>query len=253
MTGLCTGWIPHAADAVKLKFSSYADVQKLLPHIPDSFGHEESTPPIDWGMLGNNVWGDCVVAGGAHEHMLWNHAAGRTLTFNTADVGRDFQAITGLPPNPLTGADMKSAASYRLKTGLLGADGQRHKIAAYLELRPGDLRECLVAIYLFGAVGVGFTFYEEWFDQFRNHQAWRIVDGMRPTLMGHYVPLVALRGNLVGISWSRFQAIRPDTYTRAGRQALTYISLEAMINRKSPEGFAYDDLISDMNAMAAGA
>ena len=248
---LCTGWVPHPADAVKLKFSTYADVNALLPKIPtDAFGHEEWVPPIDWGMLGNDHYGNCVIAGGAHEHILWNRIGGKTISFNTADVLRDYTAITGLPPNPLTGADMKQAASFRQKTGMLGADGKRHKIAAYLELRPGDLREMLVAMYLFDVVGVGFRFYSQWFDAFRQHRAWAITSGMYPTAMGHYVPIVALRGNLVGVTWGRFQAIRPSVYVYAGQQALTYVSQEALTNQKSPEGFDYDQLMADLNLLA---
>jgi len=248
---LCTGWVPHASDAVKLKFEAYADVNALLPKIPkDAFGHEEWSPPIDWGMLGNDRYGDCVLAGAAHEHVLWNRIGGKILGFNTADVLKDFTAITGLPPNPVTGADMKKTASYRQKIGMLGADGNRHKIAAYLELRPGDVRQMLVALYLFDAVGVGFRFYSQWFNAFRGHQAWAITSGMLPTLMGHYVPLVALRGNLVGVTWGRFQAIRPSVYAYACQQALTYVSEEALINRKSPEGFDYEALIADLNLLA---
>jgi hypothetical protein len=251
MSDLFTGWIPHAADAVKLKFSAYTDPGNL-PKLPDSFGHEEYDTPIDWGMLGNDKYGDCVIAGGAHEHVLWNRIAGRTVSFTTEGVLADYTAITGLPPNPITGADMKSAAAYRLKTGLQDASGTRHKISAYLELRPGDLREALMAMYLFGAVGVGLRFYHAWFDQFRNHQAWQITSGMVGSLMGHYVPLVALRGNLVAVTWGRFQAVRPSVYTYACQQALAYVSEEALVNRKSPEGFDYDALIEDMHALAGG-
>src|SRR5690349_11895519 len=99
---------------VHLKFSTYADFS-ALPPVPKDFGHEEQTPPIIWGMLGNDRYGDCVLAGGAHEHILWNRMAGKTLSFNTSDVLEDFVAITHLPLNPFNGADMQAAANYRLK------------------------------------------------------------------------------------------------------------------------------------------
>jgi hypothetical protein len=249
MSDLFTGWLPHAEDAVTFRFEDYADMSEL-PKVPSTFGHEEHVPPVEFGMWGNDHWGDCVVAGGVNETILFNRIAGRVVTFNTADVGRDFQAITGLPPNPITGADMKQAASYRLKTGLLDARGNRHKIGAYMQLRPGDLQQLYAAMYLFDAVGVGLRFYEEWFDQFRRHEAWRITTGMTPTLMGHYVPLMALRGNLVGVTWSRFQAIRPSVYLHAAQQVVACVSQESMINKKSPLGFNWDQLIADANEIA---
>jgi hypothetical protein len=245
---LPTGWLPHSSDAVTFRFEDYADLSEL-PKVPSDFGHEEYTPPIEWGMLGNDKWGDCVVAGGAHEHILWNRIAGKTISFNTISVGNDFQAITGLPPNPITGADMKTAAAYRLKTGLLGADGQRHKIGAYMQLQPGNLQQLYAAIYLFDAVGVGFQFYNAWFEQFARHEAWRIESGMIPTMMGHYVPLMALRSNLVGVTWGRFQAIRPSVYLHAAQQVVACISQEAMVNQKSPLGFNWAQLIADANAI----
>jgi hypothetical protein len=72
---------------------------------------------------------------------------------------------------------------------------------------------------------------------------------MHRTLMAHYVPLVALRGNMVGITWGRFQAIRPSTYAYACEQAIAYVSPEALINGRSPEGFDYQALITDLNAL----
>jgi hypothetical protein len=202
-------------------------------------------------MLGNDKWGDCVVAGGAHEHILWNRMAGKTISFNTADVGNDFQAITGVPPNPFTGADMVQAANYRLKTGLLGADGQRHKIAAYVGLTPGSLHELYAAMYLFGAVGVGLRVTNLMQRQFVNHEAWKVASGMQWTGEGHYVPCVALRSNIVAVTWGRFQAIRPSFYATACEEAIAFISQEALVAGKSPEGFDYAALIADLRSIVS--
>jgi|SRR5580765_300777 len=249
MDDLCLGKLPARTDAVKLHFAAYAD-WSALPKFPNDFGHEEATPPIEWGVLGNNAYGDCVIAGGAHEHMLWSKMGGKDLRFNTADVLKDFAAITGIPPNPFTGADMQQAANYRLKTGLLGADGKRHKISAYLRLQPGDLRELYTAMYLFGAVGVGVRFPSQWFGQFQRHEAWRITSGMSFTGMGHYVPCIALRSNIVCVTWGRFQAIRPSAMSLCD-EALCYVSQEALVNGKSPEGFDYAGLMADLYALGS--
>lgn len=250
MDDFCLGKLPARPDAVKLHFSAYADLADLPP-IPKEFGHEEATPPIPWAMLGNNAYGDCVVAGGAHEHMIWARMGGKQLTFNTADVLADFGAITGIPPNAFTGADMQQAANYRLRTGLMGADGKRHKISAYLRLQPGNLQELRAALYLFGAVGLGLRFPHEWMGQFQRHEAWRITSGMHFTGMGHYVPLVAQRGgNFVGVTWGRFQAIRPSAMSLCD-EAICYVSQEALTAGRSPEGFDYAGLMADLYALGS--
>ncbi len=243
------GKLPARPNAMKFKLAAYTDFSKLPP-IPKDFGHEEADPPIAWGMLGNDRVGDCVVAGGAHEHQLWALMGGKRLTFNTADVLKDFQAITGVPPSPTVGADMQQAASYRQHVGLMGADGVRHKIAAYLEIKPGSLPELYAAIYLFGAVGIGFQVPNNAVDQFVKRQSWHIT-GSRLSGSGHYVPAVALRSNIVVVTWGRFQAMRPSYYAAYCDEAVAYISQEALVEGKSPEGFDYQALLTDLRALRA--
>jgi hypothetical protein len=244
---LCLGKLPARPNAVLLKFATYADFS-ALPPVPADFGHEEYVPSIPWGMNGNDVAGVCVVAGGAHETILFNRMAGKTITITTQDTFADFQSITGLPPSPLVGADMQKAAAFRQKYGLRDSTGQRHKIAAYVALRPGDLRELYAAMYLFGAVGVSIHFPTSGFDQFRRHQAWAVVSGMHIEA-DHYIPCMALRSNIVCVTWGRFQAIRPSFYAAMSDEALAYISQEALIAGKSPEGFDYAALATDLNLL----
>ncbi len=240
------GCAPPRPGSVQLKLSAYLDMA-ALPPIPSSFGHEEQTPPIPWGMLGNDQVGDCVVAGGAHEHMIWSYMGGKPLTFNTADVLKDFTGITGLPPSPLVGADMQQAASYRQRVGLLGADKQRHKIGPYLELAPGNLRELYAAMYLFGAVGIALHLPSTAEQQFNNRQSWHIVGGGY-WLGYHYVPCVAVReGNIVIVTWGRMQAMRPSFYVANNVQSIVYLSDEALTGGKSIEGFDRAALLTDMN------
>ena len=126
---------PARPGAVKLKLAKYL-VKPKLPTPPKVFGHEALIGP-NWEMLGNDQYGDCVWAGAAHETMLWNKEAARAVTFNNQSVLKDYSAVTGFNPNdPNTdqGTDMQVAASYRRKTGVLDANGKRHKVIAYLAL-----------------------------------------------------------------------------------------------------------------------
>ena len=49
---------PARKDAIKFKFAAYFDVPKL-PTPPAVFGHYQSVDE-DWGVFGNDLYGDCV-------------------------------------------------------------------------------------------------------------------------------------------------------------------------------------------------
>jgi len=67
---------------------------------------------------------------------------------------------------------------------------------------------------------------------------------------GHYVPCVALRSNIVCVTWGRFQAMRPSFYTALCDEAVAYVSQEALIAGKSPEGFDYPALLADLHSLS---
>src|SRR4029077_612040 len=130
---------PARPGAVKFKLANFL-VKTKLPTPPKVFGHQDLIGG-NWQTLGNDRYGDCVWAGAAHETMLWNKEADRTVAFNNQSVLKDYSPGTGFDPNdPNTdqGTDMQVAASYRRKTGVRDAAGKRHKVIAYLALTTGN-------------------------------------------------------------------------------------------------------------------
>jgi hypothetical protein len=186
------GKLPAREGAVKLKFANYVDTSVLLKP-PASFGHERLV--TNWGMLGNDKAGCCLWSGAGHEVMLWNREAGRSVNITTTSTLRNYSLVTGY--DPVTGAnddgtDMEEAAKYRRQVGLLDADGQRHKIGAYIALEPGNITQLWYATYLFDGVGIGVEFPSQWMDAFNKRRTWGRV--FRPKLEGgHYIPGVAKR------------------------------------------------------------
>ena len=81
-------------EAVKLKLAKYLD-RSILPKPPAEFGHEGVVNV--WGMLGNDDFGDCVLAGAGHETMLWSGLGHKPAQFDTKSVLSDYSAITGSP------------------------------------------------------------------------------------------------------------------------------------------------------------
>ena len=238
---------PHA---FSLKFSTYVDASQLPP-LPQIFGHDSLIQ--SWPMLGNDQWGDCVWAGAAHETMLLTEEAGNVSIFTDEDVLSDYAAVTGFnPSNPSTdeGTDVHEAAQYRQITGIIDSVGNRHKIAAYLSLQPGNVTDLYLATYLFSCVGIGLQLPQSAMDQAEQNQTWDVVQGSS-SVGGHYVPLVGrdTNGLLHAVSWGKRQ-LMTEAFLKANcDEAWAYVSTENLVNQKSPEGFDYAQLQADLSAL----
>jgi hypothetical protein len=139
VTELRLGKKPAAPRPTDFKFAEFAGAIKL-PTVPSRFGH--GTAYANWEMLGNDRYGDCVWAGAAHEHMLFNKVvSGHDVPFDDDAVLADYAAATGFDRNdPSTdnGTDVHQALDYRRKIGIADTNGTRHKIGAYVSLDPKD-------------------------------------------------------------------------------------------------------------------
>jgi hypothetical protein len=242
------GLQPLAADPKDFYFERYRFKANLPTH-PAAFGHENLVK--SWGMLGNDQYGDCVLAGAAHETMLWNAMAKKAVSFTPRAVLSDYSAITGFDPrDPSTdqGTDMRAAAKYRQKTGVVDAKGKRHKIGAYVFLDPQNLEQLTEALWLFGAVALGVQMPQSAMDQFNQGQPWDVVKGS-PIEGGHYVPAVSLRGNINVVTWGKVQPVTQAFLKKYATSAIAYLSEEMLLNGKSLEGFDLATLKADLASL----
>jgi len=236
---------PARLDSVKLKFAKY---KPTLASIPKS----EKPVDLNWNMLGNDQYGDCVWAGAAHETMSWNNEAKRIINFTEQGVLKDYSAVTGFNPNDPNsdqGTDMQIAASYRKKTGVIDAIGNRHKVGAYVAITPGNTQEVKEAIYLFGAVGVGIQFPDYAMDEFNAGQSWHLKsDGQ--IIGGHYVPAIGYNGRyLYVVTWGKLQKMTWGFLNRYMDEGIVYLSDEFLSSGKSLEGFDISQLQADLNQL----
>ena len=237
-------YIPSKKDLLYRNYRGTA-----LPPIPATFGHQSLVS--NWGMLGNDTVGDCVIAGADHETMLWTEEGSAEASFTTADAISDYSAITGYNPNDPNsdqGTDVRTALQYRQNTGMIDVSSNRHKIAAYLLLDQSNLmNELLEATYLFSAVGIGINFPASAMDQFNNGQPWSVVQGSQIE-GGHYVPVVGYDGTYIYcVTWGQVQKMTVDFLTTYCDEAWAILSQE-FINGKgaSPEGFNLAQLQADL-------
>lgn len=237
-------------EAVKFKLRNFVDLS-TLPKPPKRFGHEDLIEKKSWGMLGNDKFGSCVFSGAAHETMMWTLECGKSTKFDDKSVLSDYSAVTGFDPsNPNTdnGTDMKNAAAYRRDTGIVDAAGIRHKVAAYLSIEAGNLTEHYIAMYLFGAVGIGIQFPNSAMEQFNKNKTWTVIKNSR-IVGGHYIPLVAKRRSLQCVTWGQTQAMSIGFFNKYNDESIVFLSEEALVSRKSPEGFDYDGLVKSLNLL----
>lgn len=243
------GKTPFVHDERDLKLDDYLAGP---PTPPDGdFGHEGLIS--EWAMLGNDSAGDCVWAGAAHETMLLGAEGGHHPAFTTDSVLSDYSALTGYVPGDESsdrGTDVRNAMLYRRRTGIADAEGRRHHIGAFIRLRPGDVGQLYQALYIFGAVGIGFEFPSSAMEQFDRGEPWDVVNGARIE-GGHYVPVVARRdGNPVCVTWGRTQPMAERFYETYCDEAWCFISAAALNDEgRSPEGLSIDQLRRDLKAL----
>jgi len=252
VTELKLGKLPAKPRSTDLMFAHYRD-SASLSH-PSRFGHYDIIPRDGWGMLGNDRYGDCVWAGAAHETMLWNKEAGRTVTFDDKSVLSDYAACTGF--DPVTGAndngtDVHNALSYRRHTGIVDASGKRHKIGAYVAIEPGNYEHLLDALYLFSAVGIGFEFPDYAIDEFNAGKPWTYRKG--GTIEGgHYVCLVGKPNSLYidPVSWAHLTGMTKRFFEHYCDEAYGILSTE-MLNAQGVtlEGFNLAQLQDDIKQL----
>lgn len=199
----------------------------------------------DWGMLGNGPddtvrrgfagCGDCVIAGGDHETMLFREAAGGLANvprFTGKEAVADYSAVTGYvigDDSTDQGTYVRDALKYRRSTGLVDADGERHTIAAYIRLRHGDADELVQAVWLGLAVGIGIQFPDTAMRQFDDGEAWDVEDGAE-IIGGHYIAVTGRTApdNIGVLTWGRRQAMTRAFYETYCDEAWAIVTPEAL-------------------------
>ena len=229
---------PFVSDRRDLRFTQFR--AKTLPKPPRKYGHGSLVPDDRWQMLGNDLAGDCVWAGGAHEHILGCAEAGTTTEFNTDDVLAAYSAVTGYVKGDEStdnGTDVREALKYRQATGIKDAAGKYHQIGAYVKLQPGNFDHVKQAISMFGYIGIGIEFPESAMDQFNAGKPWTIVRGAQID-GGHYVPVIGYDGEyLECVTWGKRQRMRKSFFVKYNDESWAMIPTDALASGKTIDGF----------------
>jgi hypothetical protein len=242
------GMAPWQPEAIKLKMSDYL-VLSAVPPVPATFGHVHSPAPSGgWGLLGNDKAGDCVLAGAAHETIVWAWATRRPIPrFTAPNVLKQYYALAGGADG---GLDPIATAKWRCSNGLADADGDIHKVKAFGAI--SGTAELEQATYLFGVCGVGAALPDSAEQQFQNREPWSDLSSEPNKKNGHYFVVVGKnsKGNYMVVTWGRLQAMTPAYFDRYAVGGLCYFSQEYLTETgKSPELFDEAQLDADLAAL----
>lgn len=217
-------------------------------------GHVDKIQPH---MFLNDQLGDCAIAGSIEEIRLANALRGVTVNFTDETAVENYSAITGYnPDDPESdqGTDVHDLYAYRKHTGLVDADGARHKIVAYAGLTPGDFDELLIALSLFDMVGIGIKVPDYAEAQFEAGQPWHLVRGRHRILGGHYVPVVGASNPHEAdlFTWGAKTGMAATFYAAMSDVAVVALTEEMFTAGKSPEGVDFDKLAADLKLLNTG-
>lgn len=237
-------------DAILFSFASYFS-KPNLPTPPKVFGVWQHF----WNIKNfqNDKIGNCVWAQAANETASWYHDVGKWVEFMDEGVISDYSAATGyVLGNKDTdkGTDMGKASEYRRKTGIIDRYGRRHKIDAYVKLRVRNFDDLVIAMYLFGAIGIGLLMPDYTQTDFDKKIPWD-VKKHKKIIGGHYVSGCGIdeNGDIIIITWGRYQRMTRKFFEKFNDESACYFSIERTINRTSPEGFHAEKLIEDLKSL----
>lgn len=144
--------------------------------IPDKIDY--GTKVKTWPMYLNDQLGDCGPAGAGHLiQAVSTYGQGNTITITDDDVLKVYEAVGGYVPGQSStdsGVVLQDLLSYWRKTGIAG-----HKILAFAEIDPSDIKTARAALYHFGGLYIGINFPGSAMDQFNQGKPWDVVKGAR--------------------------------------------------------------------------
>ena len=243
----------YRKDKRDLMWKSYVDMT-VFPQLPNPpFGHADLI--TDWLMLANDQLGDCVIAGACHSSMLDNAEAGKSITFTDQNAIAVYSAACGYnpsDPNTDQGCEIRTVLGYCQRTGLKDANGDIHRIDAYVSLDQANLQDIYESIYLFGKAKLGIQVPQSAIDQSNAGKPWTVVHGSK-ILGGHDVEAVKVlaNGSLQVITWGKTQEMTLPFFKKYCDEAWSPLSKEMLTNKGvSLEGFNWTQLEADLAAIS---
>lgn len=166
---------------------------------PLATGLPEPTSPFDYaqgvsfGMCGNNVYGDCTIAGVIHLLQVAYNSIGKVYTPpSDSEIENEYFTLSG---GQDTGLDVTSVLQTWSHDGLFGT-----KIDSFYEVDITNPQDVINAIYTFSALYLAVDLPQSAETDFENHLIWS--DAGDQPIGGHCIVASGARNNLIDlITW----------------------------------------------------
>lgn len=186
----------------------------LLPTLPKSFDVDKTlTKPIPTPMFANDKWGDCVIAGRAHQTLRFEcFEEQQILSISDQEVLNEYwneqkswcNLINNMRPHPDNGLVMLNSLNAWRRNGWTAA-GKTYDIYAYAAVDRFNQNEIKYAIYLLEGMYAGIQVPQSAVDQFNQNKIWDDA-GDNYILGGHAIYVKAFDSTgLTCITWAKPQ------------------------------------------------
>jgi hypothetical protein len=198
------GKAPAKKDARNLKFKTL--LRARLPALPKSYDFDHTHPGIPTPMFANDVYGDCVIAGRAHQTLRFEDIEqGSALMITDKEVLKEYLKETGGVDSGLV--VLASLNEWRHQGWKVGKHSYRIKAFAEVAFRNKD--EVRQAIFADVGIGIGVQLPNAAKKQIQSGQPWEVTRGpdSRPgSWGGHYVYVPGYTpSGPVCVTWGRKQ------------------------------------------------
>ncbi len=222
----------------------------LTEHLPAPPNTLDWTKGTDqWGMMLNDVHGDCTIAAAAHAVQVWSTHTGTETTVHDAIVLHYYEKWDGYQPGrPRTdggGSELEVLNQWR-KAGF-----DRHKLFAFTGVDYTDMRQVRQAIHLFGGIYVGLNLPAS----AQKQEVWDAVPSHNPhgkggSWGGHavFVPKYDERG-FTCITWGKTKRMTIDFWREYADEAYALLSHDWLTEKGSPAGFDLELLKADLEKL----
>jgi hypothetical protein len=233
----------------KRTFKLAALLKPKVPKAPAEWDFDMDHPAIPTPMFGNDVHGDCVIAGRAHQTLRFEEIEQNAkLAITDTDVLREWHRENG---NSEDGLVVLDALNMWRQKGWK-ACGKKYSIAAFAAIDRKDHSEVKTAIYLLTGAGMGMQVPKSAMQQIQVGKPWDVVagpSGVPGPNDGHYVYLCGYtKTGPVCVTWGRKQQMTWRFFDRYCDELYAIVDdLDKW--RKGPPGIDVSKLQGYLNAL----
>lgn len=215
------GLVKNDPNKARLYFRMFRSADAVAPASVTSF---DNLPAV--GMLGNDIYGDCVEAMIGHNVDEFTfYGEGAEYTVSQSEALAAYTTITGFnpkDPNTDQGTTVQDGLGFLKSTGFGG-----HKAAAFAQLDVTNMDDVKLAIAEFGSVSIGFNFPSSAMSQFDAGTAWDVVKHDGGIEGGHAVLVVGYDAKYLYLyTWGTLFKMTYAFWTKYVEEAWTTISVD---------------------------